>query len=70
MTRTEEHLPIDHVLSWLSTTDQAGLPANRKHHACGYEDVNHFIRVFRSQYSVSPGVWRKRHAKADMPGRN
>ena len=32
---------------------------------CGYSDVNHFTRLFRSQYGLSPKKWRLRPAQED-----
>lgn len=29
-------------------------------HACGYEDANYFIRLFRKRFGTTPGKWRTR----------
>jgi AraC-like DNA-binding protein len=32
---------------------------------CGYEDINFFIRIFRKNYNLSPGKWRKQFSSAE-----
>lgn len=35
--------------------------------ACGYDDTNYFVRLFRRQFKVSPGRWRRQSNVQNPP---
>jgi AraC-like DNA-binding protein len=54
------HQRLGHAVNLLKTTKKN---VTEIAYACGYENVSHFIKAFKKEYSVTPKTWSSKSAK-------